>query len=261
MDILILVIFFLVFSIITVILFNTIIPKKILKELPAVAKRPNKQRLNDIYRDIKIEPYGCFTNLKGKFFLKRINPYAKIKEYDSGIFIADHNATEMKRIIDKVIENGFDEYGYHIIKKYPNDDFNNLSIHEIATLGKLSGYNYISVYKTSTKQSRGNIYLTYSPPMEKEIGTNYTEEQYNSELTKTDLPGYLLTPRLNKYTNESEKAPGKDLSCGYPCTSSGKPELITDSSGNVNQYMCGSVTYPDIKTPPRYSVYRIVEIN
>jgi hypothetical protein len=30
-------------------------------------------------------------------------------------------------------------------------------------------------------------------------------------------------------------------------------------NGITKQYMCGSVGYPDIKTPPRFAVYHILE--
>ena len=84
--------------------------------------------------------------------------------------------------------------------------------------------------------------------MELDVGTDYTDKKYNSELTKSDLPGYTLTPALNNTT---------ELICGFPCTANGKKQTFKDSSGNERQYMCGSTTYPDIKTPPRFTVYKI----
>ena len=251
MDIILIIFNFLIPTLIIVILFNYVTIKQEKLE-PHV--KPNKQRLTDIYTDIKLEPYGCFTNLKQKFFLKKINPYTKFNEYDSGIWISENDS--MIKLIENVIVNGFDEYGYNIIKKYPQKE---LTLLEIATLGKLSGYNYISVFKLFEK-SKGNYYLTYSPPMNVELGIEYTEEQYKSALTKSDLPNYTLKPRFNKYTNEDEKSPGKELSCGYPCIANDLPQLDKDSSGNVTQYMCGSTAFPDIKTPSRFSVYKIVEI-
>ena len=224
-----------------------------------VAKRVNKQSLSDIYRDIKIEPYGCFINVKDKFFAKQINPYAKIKVYDSGIFIQEyHYNSEFRNLINNVINNGFDEYGYYLLKKYPKDDFTNITLKEIASLGKLAGYSYMSIYKLN-EDSVGNVYLTYSPPMDKELAMGYTQNEYNLQLSKSDLPNHSLTPRLNKYTNEKDVEPGEELSCGYPCKSGGKFETLKDSSGNESHYMCGSTSYPDIKTPPRYAVYQIIE--
>ena len=78
--------------------------------------------------------------------------------------------------------------------------------------------------------------------------------------TVSDLPNYTLTPKLNNYTNEEEKAPGKEMSCGYPCLPNNKPLTFVEN-GITKQYMCGSVGYPDIKTPPRFAVYKIVERN
>ena len=110
----------------------------------------------------------------------------------------------------------------------------------------MAGYNYLSVYKIN-ETTRGKIYLSYSPPM---------DELMDNKLTKSEK--YTLTPVLNKYTNELEKAPEKELSCGYPCMSGDKPETFVEN-GVVKQYMCGSAGYPTIKTPSRFAVYKIVE--
>jgi hypothetical protein len=60
------------------------------------------------------------------------------------------------------------------------------------------------------------------------------------------------------YTNENENASGKELSCGYPCFKDKKPDTFIEN-GVEKQYMCGSITFPTIKTPPRYAVYQIYE--
>ena len=253
------IIFFLVLTV-----FYFLIPKSnLITVQDAVPKIPNNKTLNEMYRDIYLEPYGCFTNLKDHFFLKKINPYSKQKVFDSGIIISENETTkDMLELINKVIINGYDIYGNSILEKYSGTDFKHVNIEEIGVLGKLAGYNYLSIYKTNLRD-RGKIYLTYSPPMESSItetiGPNYTIDQYNSHLVKSDLPNYTLTPKLNKYTNEQERAPDKELSCGYPCFKDDEPHTFTDSNGEQRQYMCGSVAYPGIKTPHRYSVYHIAE--
>ena len=86
--------------------------------------------------------------------------------------------------------------------------------------------------------------------------SDFMDELMDDKLT-TSL-NYTLTPSLNNYTNETEKAPGKELSCGYPCMPNGKPETFVENNV-VKQYMCGSVGFPTIKTPSRFAVYKIVE--
>jgi len=206
---------------------------------------PRKTDLTEIYKDITLQPYGCFSSLDEKFFSKQINPYSKNSVFDSGILI--NNDSDIRQLIQQVINNGFDKYGYNILNKYESipDGYKKMNIIEIGILGKLAGYNYLSIYKID-ETTRGRIYLTYSPPMDDDIDGN---------IIKTDLPGYTLTPKINKYTNEEEKAPGKELSCGHPCMSNDQI-LKYDSD---KQYMCGSTAYPNIKTPSRFAVYHIKE--
>ena len=240
-------------------LINAQFRTKEVKKIPSVV--PNKTDLSEIYKDISLQPYGCFSSLDEKFFLKQINPYSKGTVFDSGIIISENKrASDMNDLLQKVIKNGFDIYAYSMINKYSNDPdgySKNMSIIEIGVLGKLAGYNYLSVYKLD-ENTRGKIYLTYSPPMEIELGFDYTKDDYNKNVTKSDLPDYTLTPKLNNFTNEKEKAQGKELACGYPCMPNDKP-MTFDDKGVTKQYMCGSVGYPDIKTSPRFAVYRITE--
>jgi hypothetical protein len=234
-------------------------PEQIEKKFEII--KPQQTDLTEIYKDIGLEPYGCFTSLDEKFFMKQVNPYSKTNVFDSVIVISENRRTEdTKELIQRVMENGFDKYAHYILNKYEKDPegySKNMNIKEFAILGKLAGYNYLSVYKIDIN-TRGKIYLSYSPPMDEQLGFNVTKDEYNKNLTKSDLPDFTLTPKLGNYTNEKEKEPGKELSCGYPCLPYNKP-MIFDDSGVTKQYMCGSVAYPDIKTPPRFAVYRIVE--
>ncbi len=214
-------------------------------------RKPNKMDLTEIFKDISLEPYGCFSNLDEKFFTKQINPFSKTNVLDSGIIISESHANkDTEDLIQQVINNGYDQFGYRMIHKY-NKDYTKMNVHEIGVLAKLAGYNYISVFKLN-ENTRGTIYLSYSPPLDSQVAYGESSE---ANLSKSD--NYTLTPKLNNYTNEVEKAPGKELSCGYPCFKNGKDPLIVP--GTNKQYMCGSIGYPDIKTPTRFAVYRITE--
>jgi hypothetical protein len=213
----------------------------------SLVQKPSVYQLTDYYKDIKLQPYGCFNQLDEKFFKKELNIYTN--QYDSLVIINDTTADkDIKELVAKVLDNGYNIYAFDILHKYDSmkDGYQKISIEEIGTLGKLAGYNYLSVCKIN-ENKRGKIYLSYSPPM---------DELANGKLTKS--VNYTLTPVLNKYTNELEKAPGKELSCGYPCTPDGKPETFNDN-GVIKQYMCGSAGFPTIKTPSRFAVYKIVE--
>lgn len=221
--------------------------------------KPSTHDLTEIYKDIKIEPYGCFTNIDDKFFLKKINPYTSEKIFDSGIIIEEHRVNEdFTDLINRVLNNGFDIFAKHIISKY-NGKYSDMDILDIAALGKLAGYNYITIYKTE-QHKRNATYLTYSPPMDNTVPLNYSDSEYNSALSKSDLPNYTLTPKAGKYANEENITDDTELSCGYPCYINDKVGVYTDSSGVERNYMCGSVAYPNIKTAPRYAIYKIKEI-
>jgi hypothetical protein len=215
-------------------------------------------------KNVSLEPYGCFSNLKNQFFQERVNPYSKGgNRIISNFYItAGHPTKPLRQLIQNVIKNGYSKFGNSMLKKYNINGLNSITIIEIAKLAKLSGYNYISILKYPKGSARyGKIYLTYSPPTVSsslyKYTTNFTDEEFNSILTDSDLPEYTLTPKLNNYTSETDTNDGKELSCGYPCITNDKPDTFTDSQGVVRQYMCGSVNYPTLKTPEHYAVYKI----
>ena len=211
--------------------------------------------MNEYYKDITIEPYGCFKNIDEKFFQKQTNPYDG--KTDSMYVIKEaENEIGIKNLIIKVINNGYDIYGYKIINKY-DSNYKNITIQEMAILGKLAGYNYLTIFKVNLEE-RGTVYLTYSPPMDDNLPLNFTEEQYKNNLSKADFK-YTLTPKVNEYTNEDANIEGKELSCGYPCYSEGEPQTFINDKGEKRQYMCGSIGYPNIKSDSKYSVYKIIE--
>jgi hypothetical protein len=210
-----------------------------------VVKKPNISTVSDLIKDIGIKPVGCFTNVADLYFISCVNPYSTKKVIDSGIRITKY-PEDIVTLINRVIQNGYDLYGNKIKNNYKGTDYSNLDIKELATLGYLSGYRFMSIYKNDLNEKK-NIFYSYGPP-----------QSDQDTIMNSDLPNYTLTPKLNNYTNENENAPGKELSCGYPCFKDKKPETFIEN-GVQKQYMCGSITYPTIKTPPRYSVYQIFE--
>jgi hypothetical protein len=218
------------------------------EQLRKVGKTGTK-RLFDVFDDIKLEPYGCFMNLKDEFFTSQVNRYASNEKIaDSGTVIEDDKT--LQRLILKIARNGFQQYAVSL----NNKTFDQLTLHELGVLGKLAGYNYISLYKMSPER-RGKVFFTYSPPLNTTIPQRYTQDEFKKALLPTDLDEYTLTPVFGQYTNEVEKDPSKQLSCGFPCN-----ETFIDPNGIKREYMCGSMNYPTIKTPTRYSVYKITEI-
>lgn len=245
---------------------NNTFEQRILKDnnidlgLQQKSKSKNIINTNERYYDnIKLNPYGCFKNLKSNFFEKIINPYNKNLQgdnYTSGLILSDNEKDkDIQKLIHIVIDNGFEAYGKRILKKYDSvkNGFREVSLKEIGTLAKLAGYNYVSVYKYGP-DSGGTIYLTYSPPMVSDIHSNfgydYTSDEYNSILTKPSYPIETLTPKISDLDTDN-------IRCGYPCTNNGVLDTFIDSSGNKRCYMCGSVGYPTINTSEIYSVYKI----
>jgi hypothetical protein len=172
-------------------------------------------------KDIKLQPLGCFYNLDEKFFYKKINPFAKIKEFNS-LFVVQ-NDSDFSNLIEEVKNNGFSNYIDTLDKNY-----NNLTLQQLAVLGVFAGYNYISLYKKNESEY-GKIYLSYSPPMDRHnIYGNFTQKEYNQSLLKPDLPKEALVKE-----------------CGFSCKDPG--------------YMCGSANHPNIKNTPRFAVYQMVE--
>ena len=210
-----------------------------------IVKKLSPFTLTDIIKDINIRPIGCFTNIKDLYFKSCINPYSKDKKEDSGIRITNY-PEDIINLINIVIQNGYDLYGNEIKNIYKGSDYSNLNIKQLSSLGYLSGYRYISIYKNDINEHK-NIFFSYGPP-QPDRDTDF----------KSDLPDYQLTPKFNNYTNENENESGKELSCGYPCLKDKQPEIFVEN-GIKKQYMCGSITYPTIKTPPRYAVYEIYE--
>jgi hypothetical protein len=217
--------------------------------------KPRITDLTGIYSNISLKPYGCFSRLDEKFFQKKIN-YSKNGLLDSGRIISDTNQDrDIHDLINEVIKIGFGKYGYYLINKFSRN-YSGMDIKEIGILAKLAGYNYLSVYKLN-ETTRGKIYLSYSPPMNSQVDYTANTAEYNKSLNVSDLPGHTLTPKLNEFTNELENAKGKELACGYTCLTDGKP-LVYDDNGIKRHYMCGSVGFPDIKTPTRFAVYQLV---
>ena len=69
--------------------------------------------LTEFYKDIKLQPYGCFNNLDEKFFQKQMNPYSN--NIDSLVIINDDNITDTKALVTTVMNNGYDIYAFKIL--------------------------------------------------------------------------------------------------------------------------------------------------
>ena len=188
-------------------------------------KLPSVSDVSEIHNDIYLEPYGCFSSLEEKFFATKVRD----SKYDSGIIL--RNNEDIKKLVGKIINDGYDIFGYRLVNKY-NNNYDNINIVELGILGKLAGYNYVSVFSYDEKR-RGNVYLTYSPPMDRQVMYDPNDPVFKQHITKSDVPGLSLIKKADSPT------------CGYPCKG--------------EKFMCGSVGFPDIKAPTRFAVYRIAE--
>jgi hypothetical protein len=80
----------------------------------------SSSKIEDI-NNIKIEPYGCFTNLKNQFFQEKVNPYSKDKNVISSSYYFtnnEKNKNEIRNLILDVIKNGYSKFGNDILKRY-----------------------------------------------------------------------------------------------------------------------------------------------
>ena len=222
-----------------------------------VPEKPHFNYIKDIYKDITIEPYGCFTNLKNQFFLQQINPYSTTQEYDSGIIIDDKDInSKLKNLIITVINNGYDIYGKKLLKEYEKSGYTGVSLLDLGILGKLSGYNYMSISKQDISDLEGfKVYYTYSPPTVSssiyKYGYNFTDEDFESVKTDSEFPVSSLVKKTGNSNTDSKL-------CGHPCLLNGKPDTFVDSKGETKNYMCGSNTFPTLKSPELFAIYKII---
>jgi hypothetical protein len=215
--------FIVVFTTILFVLFKAVGSQ--FKQADPTEKRPSVTDVWEIHNDIYLEPYGCFSSLEEKFSATKVHD----SKYDSGIII--RNNDDIKKLVEKIINDGYDIFGYRLVHKY-NNNYDNINIVELGILGKLSGYNYVSIFSYDENR-RGNVYLTYSPPMDRQVAYDPNNASFKEYLSKSDVPGLSLTKK------------GENPTCGYPCKG--------------EKFMCGSVGFPDIKSPTRFAVYRIAE--
>ena len=137
--------------------------------------------ITDPNKDIKLKIIGCFSNLGENFFYKKINPFAKIKEFNSLLVIKD--SSSFSDLLNEVNNNGFSNYTSSLDK-----NFNNITLQELAVLGLFAGYRYISVFKKN-KDEYGKIFLSYSPPMNKHnISGYFSPKEYSNNLLEPDTP-------------------------------------------------------------------------
>jgi hypothetical protein len=199
------------------------------------------KNIKDINRDITLEQVGCYKNISDKFFLRKINPFAKTKTFDSVLVVSDQK--DYETLFNAISNNGFVDFINFIKKKYTPDTYKNISMQELAALGRFAGYSYISIYRTSNN-GPSRIYFTYSQPLISEITS-----------TQSNLDKFKAPPDFPNYNVISKNKDDPD-SCGYQCTNpDGSPQV----NGLNGIYNCGSINYKNIKSPITVSVYKIVE--
>jgi len=145
-------------------------------------------------QEITVVNYGCFKDIEEKFFVRKINPFSKVKTFNSAFVISSQN--DFSELLEILSTNGFGEYSSSIQSKYSG--YNLVSIQELGVIAVFAGYSYISICKESPS-GNSQIYFSYSPPMTKQI---FPPQDYTKYLAKPVSTGE---------------------NCGYPCS---------DQSGN-----------------------------
>jgi hypothetical protein len=177
--------------------------------------------------DITVKPYGCFKDIDERFFIRKLNPFSKVKIFNS-VFVISENSMQkdFQTLFDEITQNGFGEYALKQKNK------NSFTLQELGALCLYAGYSYMSIFKTGLDGNM-RIYFSYSPPMNKlNITGQFNQKEYNKYLLKSDL-------------NYSLKFSSSETMCGYPCNSK-NPD-----------YYCGSLNYPNIKSPTTFAVYSV----
>ena len=249
-DLLVIIIVFLFFSILILYLFDTIsIKNKIVN---------TNNELNNILlikKNMFVPEKPHFNYIKDIY--KEINPYSTTQEYDSGIIIDDKDInSKLKNLIITVINNGYDIYGKKLLKEYEKSGYTGVSLLDLGILGKLSGYNYMSISKQDISDLEGfKVYYTYSPPTVSssiyKYGYNFTDEDFESVKTDSEFPVSSLVKKTGNSNTDSKL-------CGHPCLLNGKPDTFVDSKGETKNYMCGSNTFPTLKSPELFAIYKII---
>jgi hypothetical protein len=158
--------------------------------------------------------------------IKVVN-YGCFKDIDEKFFIRKINPFSTIKTFDSAFvisnENDFSR----LLDKVKSNGFGNslqskypnINVQDLGILAAFAGYSYVSICKDSPS-GIPEIYFSYSPPMTKQI------------FAPQDYTKYLAKPVSN----------GPD--CGFSCSPGG------------SEY-CGSVNYPNIKSPAMYSVYSV----
>jgi hypothetical protein len=181
------------------------------------------KKIDNINRDITLEEVGCYKDLYTKYFLRKINPFSTQKDFDSGLTISQKSiSNDYDKILKVVSTNGFEDFAKSFKKNY-SANYEKVPLQQLAALALFAGYSYISISKFD-ENTINEIYLTYSPPMDRHnITGNFTEKEYQQNLT-----------------------PPIKMDCGFTC-------------GDGSTFKCGSVGYPTIKSPSLYNVFKIKE--
>lgn len=199
---------------------------------PLIIDRPSDR---ETVNEVDIVPVGCYINILDYYFLSCINPFSGDNSLpDNGLTINKY-PEDVLAAINQASVNGYTELADSISGRFNN---NTLNVRDFGLLGYLCGYKFMSI---TNNENKNTVFFSYSEPLKNQTSP-----------AKPDLP-FTLRPGPNGVTNELDNVPGRELSCGNVCV----PETSSDGKG----YTCGSILYPTIRTPPRYSVYRLVKVN
>ena len=184
---------------------------------------------------VDIVPVGCYINILDYYFLSCVNPYSSDNSLpDNGLTISKY-PEDVVSLINQANQNGYTELANSILNKY-SGDYTGLTISDFGLLGYLCGYKFMSI---TNNENRNTVFFSYSAPLKNQ-----------KSATKPDLP-FTLRPTINNSTNEVDNIEGREISCGNVC--------VPETSSDGKNYTCGSILYPTIRTPPRYSVYKLTK--
>jgi len=185
---------------------------------------------------VDIVPVGCYINILDYYFLSCVNPFSNDNSLpDNGLTINKY-PEDVISALRQASRNGYTELSNSILEKYI--DYSRVTITDFGLLGYLCGYKFMSI---TNNENRNTVFFSYSAPLKNQ-----------KTPSKPDLP-FTLLPATNKATNEVDNIQGRELSCGNVC--------VPEKSSDGKSYTCGSILYPTIRTPPRYSVYKLVKKN
>ena len=199
-------------------------------DCPLIFDNPTQR---ETVNSVDVVPVGCYINILDYYFLSCVNPYSSDNSLpDNGLTINKY-PDDVISVINQASRNGYTELADSILTKYT--DYSRVTINDFGLLGYLCGYKFMSI----TNNENNVVFFSYSAPLKNQ-----------KTPAKPDLP-FTLRPSINNSTNEVDNIEGRELSCGNVC--------VPETSSDGKNYTCGSILYPTIRTPPRYSVYKLMK--